>query len=122
VATQVARKNRTEEAEMARGAGRVRRAKVMIAYKDPKRLIRSVHLPPGSETARHFERKDYVVVPLTRGTMHVEIVKKVRGKERTRTKVVKLKPFKAYLRKVGRGGAHIKVRNKGRGHIHFMKD
>jgi hypothetical protein len=58
---------------------------------------------------------------LTRGTIHVEIIKKVRGKERIKREVVKLKPFKGYLRKVGRGGAHINVRNKTRGHIHIMK-
>ena len=95
---------------------------VQLAYLDRKRAIRIISLAPGASTGRHPEKKDYVVVPLTDGTIHLEISRKVRGKERRTEEVRKLKKHKGYRRRVGRGGSHITLTNRGRHPIHIFKD
>lgn len=78
-------------------------ANVKVIVISRKLGIRAVILPPGSSTKRHLEKEDYDVVPLTRGTMKVEIFDTARQTTPTRVEIRKLKPFRAYRRKVGRG-------------------
>ena len=94
---------------------------VKHAYRDNKRAIRIISLAPGASTGRHPEKKDYVVVPLTDGTIHLEIFRMVRGKERRTEEVRKLKKHQGYHRRVGRG-CHINLTNTGKTQIHIFKD
>jgi hypothetical protein len=89
------------------------RAQVVVIHKHKGKLLRAVILPPGGATGRHPERKSYYVHSLTGGTLEVEIIRTVRGKERKRVEVRKLKPHEGYMRRVGRG-VHINLKNKGR--------
>ena len=98
------------------------RGKVTVkhAYRDSKRSVRIISLAPGASTGRHPEKKDYVVVPLTDGTIRLEIFRTVRGKERRTEEVRKLKKHQGYHRKVGRG-CHINLTNCGTSQIHIFK-
>ena len=101
-----------------RGRGKVT---VKHVYRDKKRSIRIISLAPGASTGRHPEKNDYVVVPLTDGTICLEIFQMVRGKERRSKEVRKLKKHQGYHRKVGRGGCHINLTNCGTNQIHIFK-
>lgn len=78
-------------------------AKVKVIVINKKRGIRAVILPPGSSTPRHLEKEDYDVVPLTSGTMRVEIFKTARAAKPEKVEIRRLRPYRAYRRKVGRG-------------------
>jgi len=94
---------------------------VKHAYRDRSRAIRVISLAPGASTGRHPEKRDYIVVPLTDGTIHLEIFRKVRGKEQRTEEVRKLKKHQGYRRSVGKG-CHINLTNRGKNPIHIFKD
>ena len=94
---------------------------VKHAYRDKSRAIRIISLAPGASTGRHPEKRDYIVIPLTDGTIHLEIFRTVRGKERRSEEVRKLKMHRGYYRRVGKG-CHINLTNCGKNHIHIFKD
>ena len=100
------------------GRGKFR---VKHAYRDKSRAVRVISLAAGASTGRHPEKKDYVVVPLTDGTIHLEIVRTVRGKEVRTEEIRKLKKHQGYHRKVGKG-SHINLTNRGKSTIHILKD
>ncbi|HLI11335.1 MAG TPA: hypothetical protein VKY65_07015 [Alphaproteobacteria bacterium] len=98
---------------MAKAARRERKVKVIVIHKHKGKLIRAVVLPPGSSTGRHRESKSYYLHSLTGGTLHVEVYRKVRGKEQKTVEVRKLKRLEGYQRNVGRG-VEINLKNKSR--------
>jgi len=81
-----------------------------------------VVVPPGGSTGLHPEKRDYVVVPLSSGSISIEIHRKVGGKIKKTTQVLKLKRGKAYKRKVGPGGIQVNVTNKSAKHHRWLKD
>ncbi|HKX09140.1 MAG TPA: hypothetical protein VJN67_13155 [Stellaceae bacterium] len=105
---------------MAAKSGRGRFT-VKHAYRDKKRSIRIISLAPGASTGRHPETKDYIVIPLTDGTICLEIYRMLRGKEHRTEEIRKLKKHQGYQRKVGRG-CHINLTNCGKNQIHIFKD
>jgi hypothetical protein len=105
---------------MAAKGGRAK-FKVEHAYRDRSRAVRVITLAPGASTGRHPEKKDYVVIPLTDGTIHLEIFRMVRGKEQRTQEVRKLKTHRGYKRTVGKG-CHINLTNKGKHPIKIFKD
>jgi hypothetical protein len=114
---------RLREGSMAaKGRRRAGKVKVAFAFRDRLKKVRVITLPPGASTGRHPEKKGYVVIPLTNGTIHLEIFRMVRGRERRTEEVRKLKKHRGYRRNVGKGGCHINLTNKGSGTLHIMKD
>ena len=86
--------------------GRGPKAKVKVVHREKKQKMIHVVVPPGGSTGLHAEKRDYVVVPLSSGSVSIEIHKRVGGKLTKTTKVLKLKRGKPYKRKeIGR--AHV---------------
>ena len=108
---------------MARSKRRSRKARVRVLFKSKRlnKLLRSVEMKSGESTGRHQEKYDYVVIPLTDGTMHVEIFESALSEKPTKVEDLKLKALRPYLRKVGRG-IYINVTNTGKGKLHIFKD
>ncbi len=102
-------------------AGRRPRVRVIVIHKHKGKLVRAVVLPPGGSTGLHPERKDYFVHSLTGGTLEVDVIRTVRGKERKTVEIRKLKPYQGYIRRVGRG-VQINLKNKGRRHHIITKN
>jgi hypothetical protein len=94
---------------------------VQTIYRDDKRLVRLISVPPGASTGKHKEKRDYLVIPLVNGTIKLEISRTVRGKRETTSETIKLKKYQPYLREVG-DGLEIDLCNVGGRPIHIFKD
>lgn len=96
---------------MAR-AKRVRRPKAATStiYKSGKVALLRLTMPPRSTSGRHVERRHYIVVPITGGTLRRRTYRTVRGQETFEEEKFRLKPFVIYERKPGKG-ADLEVFN-----------
>ena len=105
---------------------KLRGAREFVLYERKGKRLRAVILPPGSSTGVHLEKKDYDVVPFTRGTLQVEIFETARQRKPTKVETHKLRPYRKYRRKVGRakprGSKYIDATNTGNDDIIIFKN
>jgi uncharacterized cupin superfamily protein len=80
------------------------------------KVVRWIH-PPNSTTGRHTESREYIVVPLTSGTLERRVYN---GQAPIVTNTVRLKPYDTFVRRGGRAISHELI-NKTKKKIVILK-